>query len=183
MNFSLRNWCLVMVATSALGALPATAQIWKIPSRSGPIPLTSDGVPHFQLGAEAIPAITAQLMHRVSKIPGVEFSASFVTGATGFSLNERVKLARPDVIVHGREFAHKHADGSLHASLPPKVAVMAVQAGWAAHHPWATERPGWEGFVLLFAPKTMDELDVVFRLIMQAYRFVTEKKTNTVTEN
>ena len=88
-------------------------------------------------------------------------------GADGLWLLEEVELARPEVIVRGREFAHIHPDGSLHASLPPIRAEEAVTQGWAVWHPWAKKRPGWGGFVMLYTPLTMDELDVTFRLIVE----------------
>jgi len=84
-------------------------------------------------------------------------------------------LARPEVIVGGREFAHIHPDGSLHASLPPQRAHEAVDKGWAVWHLWARERDGWEGFVLLYTPQTMEELGVTFQLIVDGYNYVTGK--------
>lgn len=75
----------------------------------------------------------------------------------------------------GREFAHLHKDGSLHASLKPELAVEAIEAGWAVAHPWANQRKGWEGFVMIFTPTTSDELEVVKRLVEDSYSFVTGK--------
>ncbi|MGA9251021.1 MAG: luciferase family protein, partial [Roseobacter sp.] len=79
----------------------------------------------------------------------------------------------PEVIVGGREFAHVHPDGSLHASLKPDVAKMAVNAGWAISHPWADERPGWEGFVMIYTPNSNEELEIVYELVRSSYTFVT----------
>ena len=101
-------------------------------------------------------------------------------GAKGFWLNEGVTLARPDVIVGGREFAHIHPDGSLHASLSPELAVQAVDAGWAIHHPWAKQRPGWEGFVMIYTPVSKDELEVIFQLVLGSYNFVTGRDVASV---
>jgi phospholipase/carboxylesterase len=84
-----------------------------------------------------------------------------------------MKLARPDVIVRGREFAHMHPDGSLHASLDPTVAAVAVKSGWATPHPWAKQRAGWEGFVMLYTPGSEEELEVIYHLVKESYRFVT----------
>lgn len=158
-----------------------SAEAGSLPSRSSPIPLTTDGVPHIQIGVEAVPDISADLLRRVSNIPGVEIRDTVISlpGAMGFWLDEEITLARPDVIVGGREFAHIHPDGSLHASLSPELAVEAVEAGWAIHHPWADERPGWEGFVMIYTPGTMDEMEVVFQLIVESYNFVTGKHETT----
>lgn len=161
---------LVMIAASA-----SAANLQPLPQRSGPPPVTTSGVPHIQMGIAPVPEISAELLRRVSTIPGVEIGETVVSlpGARGFRVGEGIPLARPDVIVGGREFAHMHPDGSLHASLPPERAREAVAAGWAIPHPWASRRPGWEGFVMIYTPVSGEELDVVFRLVEESFGFVT----------
>lgn len=150
-----------------------TAQ--NLPKRETPIPRTTNGVPHVQIGIEADPEISAKLLRRVSNIPGIKIQNTIVSlpGALGFWITEDVSLARPENIVRGREFAHLHPDGSLHASLPPALAEQAIAAGWATRHPWADQRPGWEGFVMIFTPSSSNELDVVFNLVVKSYEYVT----------
>ena len=128
-------------------------------------------------GVEVVPEIPSALLRRVSSVPGIEIGETIVSlpGAKGFWISKDVPLARPDVIVRGREFAHLHPDGSLHASLSPEHANEAVSSGWAIHHPWADQRPGWEGFVMIYTPGSMDELEVVFQLVVESYNFVTGK--------
>ena len=168
--------CLLILTAMLVGAVPASAETGKLPTRSSPIPSTTSGVPHVQIGVEAVPEISAELLRRVSDIPGIEIRDTIISlpGAKGFWVKETITLSRPDVIVAGREFAHIHPDGSLHASLPPELAVEAVKTGWAVRHPWAVQRPGWEGFVMLYTPGTMEELEVVFRLVVASYTFVTK---------
>lgn len=95
-----------------------------------------------------------------------------------FWLADELPLAHPQVIVGGREFAHVHPDGSLHASLHPEVAQVAVEAGWAVPHPWSKQRLGWEGFVMIYSAQSPDELDVVFQLVLESYSFVTGRVLN-----
>lgn len=154
-----------------------------LPVRSGPPVHTTSGVPHIQLGLDLIPEVHAELMRRVAALPDLDIRPTVVSlpGATGFWLSERIELKRPDVIVGGREFAHIHPDGSIHASLPPDRALEAVETGWAARHPWADQRPGWEGFVMLFTPQTRPEADVIFELIVDGYNFVTGRNLLAVT--
>ncbi len=160
---------------AALLAIPLIAQAGALPKRDSPIPPTTKGIPHKQFSGEAVPQIHAEMMRRVALLPKVDIRPTVVSlpGATGFWLMEDLSLARPDVIVGGREFAHVHPDGSLHASLPPERAFEAVNAGWAVRHPWADQRDGWEGFVLLYTPKTEAELEIVTQLIVDGYNFVT----------
>jgi len=156
-------------------AIPVTAEASKLLQRESPTPATTNGVPHVQINVEADPAISAELLSQVSKIRGVEIRETVISlpGAKGFWINENVTITRPNAIVGGREFAHMHPDGSLHASLPPELAAKAVKLGWAIYHPWAKQRPGWEGFVMIYTPNSRAELDTVVQLVMGGYNYVT----------
>lgn len=155
----------------------ALADISKLPRRISAIPATTNSVPHIQIGIEVDPAISAGLLHRADQIDGVEIRETVISmpGAKGFWINESVTIGNPGVIVGGREFAHMHPDGSLHASLSPQDAIEAVKLGWATYHPWSTQRKGWEGFVMIYTPTSDGELEVVVELVRRSYRFVTEK--------
>ena len=169
-----RDLILSLVAISAM-TTSTVAQEISLPNRETPIPQTTNGVPHLQIGLEAVPAFSDELLRRVSKFPGVSIGATRVSmpGGIGFQLDDDMQLARPEVIVGGREFAHLHTDGSLHASLNPDVALVAIEAGWAVTHPWAKQREGWDGFVMIFTPITPAELEVVTQLVESSYKFVT----------
>lgn len=174
MKLRLTLWAIIALWA---GATTSVAERIDLPKRDTPIPRTTSGVPHIQLGVEAVPAYSEMLLEKVALFPGVTLGPTRVSlpGAVGFHVNKDVALARPDVIVGGREFAHLHPDGSLHASLNPDLAKAAVQAGWAVAHPWAKRRAGWEGFVMIFTPTTEAELDVVVKLVEQSYSFVTDR--------
>ncbi len=154
---------------------PVFAQDAPFPDRKGPRPEATNGVPHIQLDAEPSPELIALMLMQVEKFSGVTLGATRVSlpGAVGFQLDADVALVQPDAIVGGREFAHVHPDGSLHASLDPAMARAAVDAGWATPHPWADQRPGWEGFVMIYTPTTQEELDVVLQLVRASYTYVT----------
>ena len=163
---------------------PARADDNPLPQRSGPRPQTTANVPHVQIGINSVPEIDAKLLQLVSTLPGVDVRRTVISlpGAKGFWLDESLPLAHPEVIVGGREFAHVHPDGSLHASLSPKRSREAVAAGWAIRHPWADQRQGWEGFVMLYTPRSEAELNTVFQLIVDSYNFVTGREFQVPTE-
>ncbi|MEY8096926.1 luciferase family protein [Falsihalocynthiibacter sp. S25ZX9] len=166
----------ILAAASLFACVtPAFAQDVSIPNRDGPRPETTNGVPHIQLGLEAVPELTEVMLKQVAELSGVTLGSTRVSlpGAVGFQLNTDIILAEPDAIVGGREFAHVHPDGSLHASLEPELARAAVNAGWATPHPWADQRPRWEGFVMIYTPTTKAELDVVHQLVRGSYTYVT----------
>lgn len=145
--------------------------------RKGPRPETTTHIPHIQIDIEPLPEVHKALFERVYSINGIENRPSIISlpGARSMWLKEELHLEHPEVIVSGREFAHIHPDGSLHIALPPKRALEAVEAGWAIFHPFSHRR-GWEGFVMLYTPQSMEELDVTFQLIVDGYNFVTGQK-------
>ncbi len=156
-------------------AKAVSAQNLNLPTRETPIPETTNGVPHVQLGIEPNQELSEKLLERVAQFPGVNTGPTRVSlpGAVGFQLEDGMFLAHPEVIVGGREFAHLHPDGSLHASLEPDLAQEAVQAGWAVAHPWAKQRKGWGGFVMIYTPTNVEEFDIVLELVAQSYSYVT----------
>lgn len=149
----------------------------ELPRREGTRPETTTGIPHVQIDVEAVPAVNDELIERVYSLPGVEDRISVVAPWRGLWLNETVNVAIPQAVIgDSREFAHIHADGSLHLFLPPGRAIEAEQTGWAVLHPFALERiDGWDGFVMLYTPQTLEELDVTFQLIVDGYNYVTSQ--------
>ncbi|MFQ5945333.1 MAG: luciferase family protein [Anaerolineae bacterium] len=123
---------------------------------------------------EAVPEVNAELFRRAFALPGVENRPSTFSlpGARGMWIGENVQITQPDQIVSGREFAHIHPDGSLHASLPHDRALEAVEAGWAEPQPIA-EQLGVPGLVMIYTPQSPEELEAVLQLVVDAYNFVT----------
>ncbi|MEM8973062.1 MAG: luciferase family protein [Pseudomonadota bacterium] len=162
------------VATS-LVTTAALADVQDLPTRTGPKPYVSSNVPHTQVGVEPNPELSEELLRRVGTMPGIEIRDTVMSmpSALGFRLARNVKLARPDLGVRQREFAHMHPDGSLHAFLSPELAVKVVKTGWGAHHPYAKKWPKWKGFVMIFTPMSKTELQIVLRLVRASFQFVT----------
>src|SRR6056297_1700483 len=154
-------------------AAPTFAQDVAFPMRDGARPETTSGVPHVQIGVLPVHELSEEMLRQVAEFPGVVLGATHVSlpGAVGFQLTRDAPIAQPQAIVGGREFAHLHPDGSLHAALHPETALAAIDAGWAVAHPWADQRPGWEGFVMIYTPLDEAELDVVLRLVRSSYTF------------
>ena len=159
-------------------AQQAWANDFKLPNRTTPIPVTTTGIPHMQIDIRPIPALSKEMLQKVATISNVEIRETVmsISGAKGFWVKDHLSLANPDAIIRGREFAHLHPDGSLHASLPPKLAQQAVKAGWAIHHPWSTRKESWKGFVMIYTPKSKAELDVVLQLVLSSYNYITGEK-------
>ena len=147
---------------------------FEYPKRKNSRPPTNKGMPHSQIGVEPIPEVNAELFRRCFALPDVSNRPTVISvpGARALWLGEELPLAHPEVIARGREFAHIHPDGSLHVVLPPEIARQAIENGWAEPHPIA-QYMGQEGMVMLYTPLELDELDVVFQLVVDSYNFVT----------
>lgn len=153
-----------------------------LPHRATPRPLTSEGMPHAQIGVAPEPAVDRELRRRAYALPGVLDRPTVISvqGARALWLAEDMELLRPEAILRGREFAHIHPDGSLHATLSPERAQEAIAAGWAEPHPIA-EPLGMPGLVMLYTPRTMEELAVVVGLVVDSYNFVTGRSVDAAT--
>ncbi len=159
---------------SATNSVPSTKEgdsIAALPIREGPRERTTESVPHVQLDAVVVPEVDAELRRRAFAIPGVEDEPSSISlaGARALWLSDEVDLARPEILLSGREFAHIHLDGSLHIWLPVERAIEVEEAAWGELHPWVTRDDFWDGVVMVFTPKTLDEVDVVMQLLVEAY--------------
>lgn len=153
-----------------------------LPERVGPPIRTSGRVPHVQVGVEPEVALTKELFRLAFTLPGLEKRPTIVSlpGGIGMWLIEGVPVVHPKTIIRGREFAHIHADGSLHAPLPFKRALELEKKGWGERHPWADRNEGWEGLVMLYSASTTDELITLVQLIAESYNYVTGRSISTL---
>ena len=159
---------------------PIDSSFSPLPKRVEPRPKTTGRVPHQQIGVELVPELNDLLYSWVFSLPDVEQHAtiSSLPGATGVWLKEGTAVAQPQAILNGPEFTHIHPDGSLHAPLPLARALEAVEQGWAERHPFATQRAGWDGLVMLYTPQTEADLEIIFQLIVESYNFITGQSEN-----
>jgi phospholipase/carboxylesterase len=139
------------------------------------VAVTSGEVPHVQLNPESTPEVIAELFDRVFARANLEDRPSILgmQGTRALWLTEAVAITRPECVVGVREFAHIHVDGSLHAVLPFGLIPQAVAAGWAERHPFALTTRGFEAFVMLFAPRSSEEVDVILQFILDSVDFIT----------
>lgn len=152
-----------------------TENALELPEREGPRRQTTGSVPHIQLDVEPAPAVDAELRRRAFQLPGVEDLPSdrSLPGARGVAFSDGFDLARADVIAGSREFAHFHPDGSLHVWLAVDSAIEVDDKKWGELHPWVGRDGFWDGVVKVYAPETLDELDVTVQILIDAYNFVT----------
>ena len=143
-----------------------------LPKRRGPRPTTVGIAPHRQVDQRTPPALfeilSAAIRTIASRNNRVELGTScFEKHGPGlFSINPLRRTCRGEI-------CHAHpSDGSLHLTLHPADAKVMLEAGWGERHPLA--RGGWlerfvpGGFVMLYAPRIEEEIEVVLSIIQAA---------------
>lgn len=152
-----------------------------LPERPGAQVQTSGSVPHVQVGVKPVKELNDELIKLAFSLPSLEKRPTIVSlpGAVGMWLGKDVPVAFPKAIVSGREFAHIHTDGSLHAAFPFKRALELQRKGWGERHPWADRNEGWQGLVMLYSASSADELSVLIRLVTESYNHVTGQNVLT----
>src|SRR5215217_3979710 len=146
-----------------------------LPERAGQRPRTTPTNPHTQLDQNPEEVLVRELAQKVFALSDVEErpSAISVPGAQALWLRDEVPAGPQEAFMIGQEFAHIHPmpDGSPHAALPPEIAQVAVEKGWAEQHPVA--RMGYipQNVVMIYAPRNVEEIEVVAGLVVEAYRY------------
>lgn len=146
-----------------------------VPRREGDAPTTSRPTadhpfPHQQLDQNAPTVMQEALFQRAIELPGITVGRSLVSlpDARAFHLDPELAQGPRPAFQRGTEFAHIHADydGSLHLTLPPDLYNRVLEAGWGQPHPIS-------GTMMLFGPRNEDELEVVWGIVRESYRYAT----------
>ncbi len=153
----------------------ASDEATDLPVREGPRRETTNSVPHIQLDAEPVPDVDVEMRRRLFSLPSVEDRDTVISlaGTRGLWLADDLALERPEILLSGREFAHIHPDGSLHVWMPVDLAEEMAEKKWGELHPWVDRDDFWDGVVMIYTPETLEEVDVVVRLVVEAYNYVT----------
>jgi phospholipase/carboxylesterase len=151
----------------------------RLPHREGTPPDVAWDIPQQQLSQNAPAALQERLFARVSSLTGVTSGPSHISvpGARAFILPEGSGPDEAFLVPGTGEFAHLHPayDGSLHLALPTAFAADLVAHGWGVPHPWAGTRLA-AGFVMVFGPRTEDELETVTSIVAAAHAHATGQR-------
>lgn len=144
-------------------------------ARTGARPRTTPTNPHSQLDQHPDPGVIDSLARTIFALPGVSEapSAISVPGARALWLDPALARGPRHAFLIGTEFAHIHPlpDGSLHVALPPDVAALAIDRGWAEEHPVARLGLIPPNIVMIYAPRDALELGAVAGLVGVAHAF------------
>ncbi|KAF9026058.1 hypothetical protein BDZ89DRAFT_988216 [Hymenopellis radicata] len=156
-----------------------------IPERRGSRPVTGwHFLPHRQINRLPTEEIAAQLDTLFKK--HAEANPALVELTT--SPHERhVKgmLVRSSIVPHKtaatawNEIGHVHPpDHSMHVVLSPADCKLVIEHGWGERHPLSGVRgvPMPKEYLLIYAPRNQEELDVLERIIVAAIGFMTNSR-------
>lgn len=150
--------------------------VLNLPTREGPRPQTGDHVPHLQLSDKSPPEFVDELVRwAVDRFPDVreEPTRISVSSTRALWLDEAVSVAHGDAFMPpsgGREFAHVHADGSMHLCVSDEAVKELVDKSWGEPHPMKNQGVNE---VLCYAPRTGEELEIVKLALVESYRYAT----------
>jgi hypothetical protein len=138
-------------------------------------------LPQRQVPDKALSTASQTRLHDIilaiaSAHPDVfEIKPSHTEGKTTDGLYARKELktlnpiARDKILDH--EIAHAHpADNSLHVWLSDRDAAKVVETGWGQRFCLPFVNKGW---VMIYAPRNMDEVETVEEIVKAAARFIT----------
>ncbi len=147
------------------------------PKRPGPTPTVTTEEPQEQLDQLGPEAVWDELRRRANELAGVTERDSIISvkGARAFFLDDGLMKGPADSMIIEAEWAHIHPrpDSSWHLQLPHELALLAVSAGWGDVHTvvWLGDAPA--NSVLLYSPRNEEEMEVVWALVEESYRYAT----------
>ena len=146
-----------------------------LPPRAGDRPETGPEVPHLQYTQTSPPQIKEETWQwMAAALPGATRGRSEVSAPSTCAVflgdvapaeGARLFLPRGNA-----EFAHLHADGSLHLALDPADHAAFLSSGWGEKHPLYDHGIN---VVMLYAPRDQAELAVAKKVIGASYTYAT----------
>jgi len=148
------------------------AQSW-LPKRNGPRPTIAGIAPQRQIDQSGC-AEMYQLLRTSLENLAIKHPDLLVTGTSCFEKKGLALFARKTINATCRgEICHVHdSDRSLHMNLHPDDCQVILEKGWGERHPLS--KGGWmsryvpQQFVMVYAPRSRMELEVVCRIIEAA---------------
>ena len=175
----------------------------QLPARAGSAPKTGEWVvPHRQLEqvaneeikkacpqdsyfewvAHILQALKEAILHMVeSESQSLEFGPSKLEGGAPalFISPNSCGSNHTSCSLSPREVFHSHctADGSSHAVLSAADAKLVLDRGWGERHGFGGKALGVPlGYIMIFAPRTMQEVEIVGNIRRAAVRYGLEGK-------
>ncbi|KAM5445852.1 hypothetical protein MaudCBS49596_007141 [Microsporum audouinii] len=148
-----------------------------LPTRAGPRPRVAGIIPHRQVTQRATPAMYTALKAEIKKL-ALSNSDRLYEGTSCFekhSIGLFTPLDLTSRVTCNGEICHAHPiDGSIHMTLHPADVKLVIERGWGERHPLARDSWWWifrlvpTGFIMIYAPRSTEELNSVVQIIHAA---------------
>ncbi|KAG5938574.1 hypothetical protein E4U53_007974 [Claviceps sorghi] len=170
--------------SSVSGILPASSSRGPdLPYRPGPRPLVAGIAPQRQLDQHG-PRHSYLALRRAMVRLAAAKPLSFGTERSCVEKHGLALFAKHALRTNCQgEIVHVHdSDHSMHLCLHPGDMDVVLRRGWGQRHPLA--RKGWLrmpvscDFVMIYAPRNEDELQIVYRIIEAAIWYTSEEKVS-----
>jgi len=151
----------------------------ELPPRKGARPIVQGIAPHRQLDQRPQPSVFANLKEKILNM-GDRWPRRLRHGTSCLEKHGPGLFALQPINQTNHcsgEICHAHpSDGSMHLTLHPADAAVAILRGWAERHPLSSG--GWlarfvpQGFVMVYAPRNEDEVEIVRKIVAAAVWWV-----------
>ncbi|EER42344.1 conserved hypothetical protein [Histoplasma capsulatum H143] len=156
---------------------PQSGILNDLPKRIGSRPEVVGIAPQRQMTDRGPKVIYAALTATIKEL-SLRHPDSLFLGISRFEKHNTGLFSLPRCQSHltcNGEICHSHAyDGSMHLTLHPADVKTIIEKGWGERHPLARESWWWKfrfvppTFVLIYSPRTMEELRCVTQIIYAA---------------
>ncbi|ORY66356.1 uncharacterized protein BCR38DRAFT_340478 [Pseudomassariella vexata] len=161
-----------------------------LPYRCGPRPTVAGIAPQRQVDQRG-PQDCYLALRRILENHGAKHSDGIAIGTSCFEKHGLGLFARfPFNNTCQGEICHVHnSDHSMHMNLHPDDVKEVLAKGWGQRHPLTSQGSGWmrmpvpRNFVMVYAPRSMEEVKIVCRIIEAAGWWVMAKEYEIVTGN
>jgi phospholipase/carboxylesterase len=147
----------------------------ELPTRRGPPPPTTSGVPHVQSDQNAPIEMQQALLDAITTLDGVRLwhgTPYSLDGSVGWVLTQGRDGPHNAYSPEG-EFGHSHRpqDGSMHLRLPATTAERVIDQGWGVRHPLSAQLTGGDElmYLMVFGPRDEEELPVAWVIVQASY--------------
>jgi hypothetical protein len=147
----------------------------ELPARKGSRPVVRGIAPHRQLDQRPRPEVFAALKDEILAM-GKKWPRRLRHGTSCLEKHGPGLFALKPINQSRHcsgEICHAHpSDGSMHLTLHPADAAIVILRGWGERHPLSSG--GWlarfvpQGFVMVYAPRTEEEVQIVRKIVAAA---------------
>ncbi len=180
--------CLIFLVLQQVGckskSMKYTNNLENLVKRKGERPETGDAIPHLQITENSSIKLYNELAEWLFSLEYIEERPTIISvrGARAAWIKDNYPNINADALPSKREFTHIHpldiyGGGSQHLTLERKDCEIIIERAWGEYHPLDPKIfPNKKyGHIMIYAPRTIEELEVVKTITFKSYQLVTNQ--------